>query len=152
MPATLNLSAVPAVKFSFSSDNRASNGRFHRRSPIRSVASPVTATSASLYEVLRVEQNASPTEIKSAFRSLAKLYHPDVAAVRRLPDSDGNSGTYDGDFIEIRNAYETLSDSSARAMYDRSLASRRRRFQAPLSVKGYSGHYTTRKWETDQCW
>ncbi|MED6218699.1 hypothetical protein PIB30_028902 [Stylosanthes scabra] len=151
MSATLNLSAVPAVKFSFCSDNRACNGRFHRHSPIRAIASPVPATSGSLYEVLRVEQDASPTEIKSAFRSLAKLYHPDVAAVRRLPDSDGDSGTDDGDFIEIRNAYETLSDSSSRAMYDRSLASRKRRFQASLSVKGNSGYNSTRRWETDQC-
>ncbi|XP_057740064.1 chaperone protein dnaJ 8, chloroplastic-like [Arachis stenosperma] len=95
MPGILSLSTVPAVNFSFSSNNRASNERFRRRSPIRAVASPVPATSASLYEVLRVEQDASLMEIKSAFRSLAKLYHPDVAAVRRLPDSDGGSGTDD---------------------------------------------------------
>ncbi|XP_057728970.1 chaperone protein dnaJ 11, chloroplastic [Arachis stenosperma] len=152
MPAILSLSTVPAVKFSFSCNNRASNKRFRRRSPIHAVASPVPATSASLYEVLRVEQDASLTEIKSAFRSLAKLYHPDVAAVRRLPDSDGGSGTDDGDFIVIRNAYETLSDSSARAMYDLSLSSRRRRFPEPLSVKRNSDHYSTRRWETDQCW
>ncbi|XP_015932034.1 chaperone protein dnaJ 11, chloroplastic [Arachis duranensis] len=145
MTAILSLSTVPAVNFSFSSNNRASNERFHRRSPIRAVASPVPATSASLYEVLRIEQDASLTEIKSAFRSLAKLYHPDVASVRRLPDSDG-------DFIVIRNAYETLSDSSARAMYDLSLASRQRRFPEPLSVKRNSDHYSTRRWETDQCW
>ena len=152
MPATLNLAAVTTFRFPSSCDNRASNDSFRRRSPIRAIASPAMATTASLYEVLRVEQNASPTEIKSAFRSLAKLYHPDVAAVRRSPESDGGAVAGDGDFIEIRNAYETLSDPSARAMYDLSLTSRRRRFPAPLSVDRNSGYYPTRRWETDQCW
>ncbi|KAI8547872.1 hypothetical protein RHMOL_Rhmol07G0228900 [Rhododendron molle] len=32
----------------------------------------------SLYEVLRVKRNASLTEIKTAYSSLAKLYHPDA--------------------------------------------------------------------------
>ncbi|KAM1870500.1 hypothetical protein ACFX14_046626 [Malus domestica] len=37
------------------------------------------ATTASLYEVLRVTANASPTKIKSAYRSLAKQYHPNAS-------------------------------------------------------------------------
>ncbi|KAK7305301.1 hypothetical protein VNO77_43205 [Canavalia gladiata] len=153
MPSTFNLSVLPArmpLGFASSVDRSA---KFPRRTSIRAVAAEVIETrrpAASLYQVLRVEQNASPTEIKSAYRSLAKLYHPD-AAVRRSPE------TNDGDFIEIRNAYETLSDPSARAMYDLSLRAahcgRHRSFSSPLSRnRSSSGFYPTRRWETDQCW
>ncbi|XP_020217699.1 chaperone protein dnaJ 11, chloroplastic [Cajanus cajan] len=106
-----------------------------------------------LYDVLRVERDASPTEIKSAYRSLAKLYHPD-ASVRRSPEIDGDVGG--GDFILIRNAYETLSDPSARATYDMTLAAaqsgRLRRCPVPLSRSRSPVFYATRRWETDQCW
>lgn len=151
MAPTLNLSAVGIpLRFSSSVDRSAS---FPRRSSVRAVAAEAVDTqrpAASLYEVLRVERDASPTEIKSAYRSLAKLYHPD-AAVQRSPETDG-----DGDFIQLRNAYETLSDPSARAMYDRTLAAahggRHRRFSTPLIRNHSSAFYTTRRWETDQCW
>jgi len=104
----------------------------------------------SLYEVLRVKRNASLTEIKTAYRSLAKLYHPDAVVVSETgaAESDGR------DFIEIHNAYATLSDPTARAMYDQSLSSRRRPFVYG-GDGGYvygSGFYPTRNWETDQCW
>lgn len=92
----------------------------------------------SLYEVLRVKKTASFTEIKTAYRSLAKVYHPDAS------ESDGT------DFIELHNAYTTLSDPAARAVYDLSLGGPRRR---PAFARGqYSRVYPTRRWETDQCW
>lgn len=99
---------------------------------------------ASLYEVLRVKQTASPLEIKTAYRSLAKMYHPDASPLQ----SDGR------DFIQIHNAYETLSDPAARAVYDLSLGAGGRRSYAYSSggVRGRSGYATTRRWETDQCW
>lgn len=151
MAPTLNLSAVGIpLRFSSSVDRSAS---FPQRNSVRAVAEEAVETrrpAASLYDVLRVERDASPTEIKSAYRSLAKLYHPD-AAVQRSPETDG-----DGDFIQLRNAYETLSDPSARAMYDRTLAAahggRHRRFSTPLIRNHSSAFYTTRRWETDQCW
>ncbi|KAK9268551.1 hypothetical protein L1049_000305 [Liquidambar formosana] len=95
---------------------------------------------ASLYEVLRVKQNASPMEIKTAYRTLAKMYHPDAAA----SESDGR------DFIELHNAYSTLSDPAARAVYDLSLGVGGRSFG--YSAGNRSQFYTTRRWETDQCW
>lgn len=96
----------------------------------------------SLYEVLGVNKNASPVEIKSAYRSLAKLYHPDSSE-----SSDG------GDFIEIHKAYSTLSDPSARALYDLSQRARDRRpFQYAGLSNNQRGYYTPRRWETDQCW
>ncbi|KAG5546775.1 hypothetical protein RHGRI_018820 [Rhododendron griersonianum] len=99
----------------------------------------------SLYEVLQVKRNASVTEIKTAYRSLAKLYHPDAVVSESAPDGR--------DFIEIHNAYATLSDPTARAMYDLSLGSGRRPFGYTAAGGGFrSGFYPTRRWETDQCW
>jgi len=103
---------------------------------------------ASLYEVLRIKQNATTVEIKSAYRNLAKVYHPD-SSLRR-------SESGERDFIEIHDAYETLSDPSARAVYDLSLMAARGRngsFSSLVAPDGSSGlYYQTRKWETDQCW
>lgn len=61
------------------------------------------------YEVLGVEKNASETEIKKAFRKLARQYHPDV--------NPGDKSAEDK-FKEVNEAYEVLSDSDKRARYD----------------------------------
>ncbi|KAL3734553.1 hypothetical protein ACJRO7_023840 [Eucalyptus globulus] len=94
----------------------------------------------SLYEILRVREDASAREIKAAYRALAKAYHPDAAG-----ETDGR------DFIQIHSAYETLSDPAARAVYDLSLGSGRRRRQQQQRA-GWAGFCSTRRWETDQCW
>ncbi|CAI0540900.1 unnamed protein product [Linum tenue] len=54
----------------------------------------------SLYEILKVELMASFGEIKVAYRTLAKIHHPDR---ERFDNGDCN-------FMQIRDAYETLSD------------------------------------------
>ena len=41
------------------------------------------------YEVLGVDKNASETEIKSAFRKLAKKYHPDVSKEENAAEKFG---------------------------------------------------------------
>lgn len=61
------------------------------------------------YEVLGVSRNASPEEIKAAFRKLARQYHPDVS---QAPDAEER-------FKEINEAYAVLSDTDSRAAYDR---------------------------------
>ena len=61
------------------------------------------------YEVLGVQKNASDDEIKSAFRKLAKQYHPDL----HPGDKD-----CEAKFKEINEAYEVLSDAQKRAKYD----------------------------------
>lgn len=159
MPATLTVATPSTHRNSddvctsprFLRQSSSSNLMNRRRVSIQAVATAVDTRrpASSLYEVLRVEQNASPTAIKSAYRNLAKIYHPDVVA-RRSPVSE------DGDFIEIHNAYETLSDLSARATYDLSLTAahggRHRRFGSPMTPNRYSGFNPSRRWETDQCW
>jgi molecular chaperone DnaJ len=62
------------------------------------------------YEVLGVERTASPEEIKTAFRRLAKMHHPDVAH-----DKQGAEER----FKEINEAYSVLSDAEQRSYYDR---------------------------------
>ncbi|MCD7450563.1 hypothetical protein HAX54_007216 [Datura stramonium] len=105
--------------------------------------------SVSLYEVLRVKRDASPKEIKAAYRNLAKLYHPDAASLQE-ESADGRN------FIEIHEAYATLSDPSARALYDLKLSVGSRRRGLARSPDGFritrSVFYPTRRWETDQCW
>ena len=61
------------------------------------------------YEVLGVARGASEDELKSAFRNLARKYHPDVSD---HPDSEEK-------FKEINEAYAVLSDREKRAAYDR---------------------------------
>jgi molecular chaperone DnaJ len=61
------------------------------------------------YEVLGVPRSASEDDLKSAFRRLARQYHPDVSSE---PDAEEK-------FKEINEAYAVLSDSEKRAAYDR---------------------------------
>jgi len=61
------------------------------------------------YAVLGVARDASETELKRAFRELARKHHPDVSA-------DNTNGEA---FREINEAYAVLSDRDSRARYDR---------------------------------
>ncbi|XP_076934263.1 chaperone protein dnaJ 11, chloroplastic-like [Bidens hawaiensis] len=100
--------------------------------------------STSLYDVLNVKRNATPSEIKSAYRRLAKRYHPDASGAKKGSDRD---------FIDVHNVYVTFSDPTARAIYDFKLGSGFERRAGVYSVAGAScGVYTGRRWETDQCW
>src|SRR5687768_209682 len=62
------------------------------------------------YEILGVKKTATESEIKKAYRDLAKKYHPDK-----------NKGNKEAEnrFKEISEAYAVLSDSDKRAQYDR---------------------------------
>jgi DnaJ-class molecular chaperone len=61
------------------------------------------------YEVLNVSINASFSEIKHSFRSLALKHHP---------DKNNNSEESRQNFMELVEAYEVLSDENARRNYD----------------------------------
>lgn len=60
------------------------------------------------YEVLGVEKTATDAEIKSAFRKLAKKYHPDVSKEENAAEK----------FKECQEAYAVLSDPDKRRQYD----------------------------------
>src|SRR5437870_5819891 len=62
------------------------------------------------YQVLGVAKNATPAEIKKAYRKLAQQFHPDA-----------NPGNTDAEerFKEISSAYDVLGDEDKRASYDR---------------------------------
>lgn len=60
------------------------------------------------YDVLGVSKNATKDEIKSAYRKLAKQYHPDI---NKSPDAPKK-------FEEIQEAYDVLGDDEKRKNYD----------------------------------
>ncbi len=61
------------------------------------------------YSLLKISQGSSAKEIKTAYRRLARIYHPDT----------GGDHTA---FLEIRTAYETLIDPERRKPYDLKLS------------------------------
>ncbi len=64
--------------------------------------------SKSLYETLGISEEASASEIKKAYRSLAKKYHPDI---NKSPEAEEK-------FKEINGAYEVLGDEKKKSQYD----------------------------------
>ncbi|CAN1802190.1 Chaperone protein dnaJ 11, chloroplastic [Linum perenne] len=108
--------------------------RLKVKASVAADAIPIQQNSTlTLYAILKVERTASLKEIKSAYRKLAKVVHPDRT-------NDGGRH-----FIEIHSAYETLSDPQSREMYDLSLG-----FRLPIGC--CSGRFIrTQRWETDQC-
>lgn len=67
---------------------------------------------ASLYAALLLKPSASSTEIKTAYRRMSRQWHPDVCR------EDGATEK----FIEIKKAYDLLSDPLKRRRYDAGLA------------------------------
>ncbi len=64
------------------------------------------------YSILGVSRNATPQEIKEAYKKLAKAHHPDMVA-------DMDKAQAEKRFKEINEAYQVLSDPQKKQMYDR---------------------------------
>ncbi len=81
------------------------------------------------YEILEIREGASQAEIKSAFRRLAMVYHPD-----RNPDLEAVAH-----FTKIVEAYEILSHPGKRRIYDQ------------INLYGHSeaqANYRMERWQT----
>ncbi|KAF2299969.1 hypothetical protein P3X46_006468 [Hevea brasiliensis] len=96
------------------------------------------AADMSFYELLGITESGTLIEIKQAYKQLARKYHPDVSPPDQVEE-------YTQRFIQVQEAYETLSDPRRRALYDRDMArglhlafSARRRYQndEELGVRG----------------
>lgn len=80
-----------------------------RGSPVVGGEDDPMADKRDYYDVLDVEKSASQSDLKNAFRRLARKYHPD-----RSKETDAEDR-----FKEIQEAYSVLSDEQKRAQYDR---------------------------------
>ncbi|KAJ8762190.1 hypothetical protein K2173_007345 [Erythroxylum novogranatense] len=95
----------------------------------------------SFYDILGIQTGATCEQIKTAYRRLARVLHPDVA-------TSAQNENPARDFIRVHEAYQTLSDPEKRADYDRSLFRRARPMRSPFVTSAT----LSRRWETDQCW
>src|SRR5437899_4851251 len=68
-----------------------------------------TTTKQDYYEVLGVPRKASLKDIRTAFRKLARKYQPDLKPGDKAAEEK---------FKQIQEAYDVLSDSKKRQMYD----------------------------------
>ena len=87
------------------------------------------------YKILDITESSSTEEIKSAYRHLARKWHPDVA---------GNTPDIIARFKEINEAYEILSDSLKKADYDKA-----RRFYS-YAKNSYSKQETKTNYKTTE--
>ncbi|KAM3269027.1 chaperone protein DnaJ [Capsicum chacoense] len=93
-----------SLSVSFSS----SSSQYNKKIAVRRFGRLVVSAAADYYSTLGVPKSANSKEIKSAYRRLARQYHPDV---NKEPDAPEK-------FKEIKDAYEVLSDDKKRALYD----------------------------------
>ncbi|GLJ27125.1 hypothetical protein SUGI_0531890 [Cryptomeria japonica] len=95
---------------------------------------PHFSSSSSLYDVLCISPDASVRDIKSAYRRMALKYHPDVC-----PPAEREE--YNSLFLQVKEAYETLSDPQLRQDYDW-------RLQNMFTVGDYEGRLaSSHVWE-----
>lgn len=74
-------------------------------------SSIITGTLPTLYDILGVDRKARASEVKSAYRTLARAYHPDIS-----PDPNAHER-----MAALNAAFEVLSDPDRRKEYDRTI-------------------------------
>ncbi|GLJ05695.1 hypothetical protein SUGI_0023210 [Cryptomeria japonica] len=91
--------------------------RYHHLGKKKLQRAPFTLAKASysstltLYDVLSVPKSAELGELKKAYREKVRIYHPDICP----PGEKDKSSEM---FLQVQEAYETLSDPMLRADYD----------------------------------
>ncbi|KAF5195899.1 Chaperone protein dnaj 20 protein [Thalictrum thalictroides] len=94
-------------------------------------------SSTNFYQLLSLEsEKVDFDEIKKAYRSMARQYHPDVVPLSRKEESTKK-------FVQLQQAYETLSNPVSRQKYDFELSHHLSRF-------GVTG-MPSEDWRTDFC-
>jgi DnaJ-domain-containing protein 1 len=84
----------------------------------------------SYYDVLGVETEASPDQLKEAYYELARRYHPD----RFRKTEPALLARMESAFARITQAYDTLRDESMRSSYNAKMRARQKAPQAPRAV------------------
>eukprot|EP01018_Ginkgo_biloba_P020800 Gb_05958 [translate_table: standard] len=98
-----------------------------------------SSSSPTLYDVLSVGQNVGLGEIKSAYRQMVRVYHPDVCPPAEREECSKM-------FLQIQEAYETLSDPLLRADYDYRLTF----ISSPMQNNSYATATERRQMGKDQ--
>ncbi|MCQ2247823.1 MAG: J domain-containing protein [Treponema sp.] len=78
------------------------------------------------YKILGVSRNATTAEIRHAYRKKAKLLHPDI------------TGQSSDAFIELKQAYDTLSDLKSRELFDESYKFHNTQQQKKASAQSFN--------------
>jgi len=74
-----------------------------------------------LYELLEIEKTATDAEIKKAFKTKARILHPDKGGdPEKVLDMKHSYNLKFSQFKEVNEAYEILSDPEKREIYDKS--------------------------------
>lgn len=90
----------------------------------------------NLYHVLGITNTATEEEIKKAYRTLSKKYHPDV--------NPGDSEREER-FMEISEAYAILQNSQKRQEYDKMLMAEEKKYNSKKKEKKDYGRPISRK-------
>ncbi|KAM0983082.1 hypothetical protein ACFX2J_015796 [Malus domestica] len=111
-PYSLSCSALSSAASTFFARSKnpifqPNSASFLRANPPRGARLAIRAAGTDYYKTLNVPRTATLQEIKSAYRNLARKYHPD------------KGGGAEDKFKEISAAYEVLSDDGKRSLYDR---------------------------------
>ena len=85
------------------------------------------------YDILGISNTATNSEIKKAYKTLVKKYHPDVF--------EGDKSVADSKIKQLNEAYEVLSNADERAKYDESLLAVSN--ESTTSSNNYSNSQTT---------
>jgi curved DNA-binding protein CbpA len=105
--------ALPPLREREPRSEDGSTGSVARLGIVSTYASLQAANGIDLYRALGISSQASPLEIKVAFRQLAKALHPDRNAGDKLAEQQ---------FAAVREAYSILANAEWREIYDRELA------------------------------